>query len=150
MTNSPTFRRKTKDSVFTNLFKEIKYVLQLFKALHPEAQNVTADMINIITIENILVNDIYNDLGFMVGDQLIILVEAQSTWSINIIIRALLYLVKTYLDYMAKMHLNVYGSKDIYLPEPEIYVIYTGEKKLEKDSFSLSKCCGANKMDVWI
>ena len=38
-----------------------------------------------ITIYNVLVDGLYNDLGFRVGDRQIILVEAQSTWSVNII-----------------------------------------------------------------
>ena len=31
-----TPKRKIKDSVFTNLFQDKKYLLQLYKALHPE------------------------------------------------------------------------------------------------------------------
>jgi len=65
-----------KDSVFTDLFKNIKYTLQLYKALHPEDKNVTENDIIPITLENILLVDIYNDLGFQVKDKLLILVEA--------------------------------------------------------------------------
>ena len=32
-------KHKIKDSVFTNLFKEKKYLFQLYKALHPEDTN---------------------------------------------------------------------------------------------------------------
>ncbi len=39
-------------------------------------------------LENIFTDDIYNDLGFIKGDKLMVLVEAQSTWTANIIIRA--------------------------------------------------------------
>ncbi len=38
-------KRKIKDSVFTNLFQDKKYLLQLYKALHPEDSNVTEDEI---------------------------------------------------------------------------------------------------------
>ena len=34
MENIP--KRKIKDSVFTNLFQDKKYLLQLYKALHPK------------------------------------------------------------------------------------------------------------------
>ena len=54
-----------KDSVFTNLFKEKKYLVQLYHALHPERKGVTEDDIKEVTVSNVLVDDIYNDVGFM-------------------------------------------------------------------------------------
>ncbi len=139
MSEGPVFKRTAKDSVFTHMFQNRSYVLELYYALHPEAQDVTEDMIDIVTLENIMVNNIYNDLGFTVGDRLVILAEAQSTWSVNILIRALLYLAQTYHDYIEERKLNVYGSRRIDIPKPEIYVIYTGERKIEKDVYSLSE-----------
>lgn len=44
-------KRKIKDSVFTNLFQDRKYLLQLYKALHPEDHNVTEDEIIAIDVE---------------------------------------------------------------------------------------------------
>ena len=41
-------KRNTKDSVFTSLFREKKYVVELYNALFPEsAGTVTEDDINI-------------------------------------------------------------------------------------------------------
>ena len=80
-----------KDSVFTNLFQDKKYLIQLYKTIHPEDKDVTEAELKDITIHNILTDDIYNDLGFLVGDRLVILVEAQSTWTENIVIRSLIY-----------------------------------------------------------
>ena len=48
-----TPKRKIKDSVFTNLFQDKKYLLQLYKALHPEDNNVTEDEIDDITIKKV-------------------------------------------------------------------------------------------------
>lgn len=50
-----------KDSVFTDLFQDKKYLLQLYKALHPEDTDVTEDDLNDITIKNVLTDNIYND-----------------------------------------------------------------------------------------
>ncbi len=58
-------------------------------ALHPEDMETTEDELKDITIKNILVDACYNDLGFTVGDKIMILTEAQTTWTMNIIIRAL-------------------------------------------------------------
>ncbi len=142
-------KRGAKDSVFVHLFQDKKYVLQLYKALHPEDVDATEDMIEIITLENVLTDNIYNDLGFMIDKRLIVLVEAQSTWTANIILRALMYLAQTYHDYIAKEELNVYGSKTLDLPEPEMYVIYTGNKKIEKEAITLSEeFFGGRKTDL--
>ncbi len=47
--NTP--KRKIRDSVFTNLFQEKKYLLQLYKALHPEDGEATEDEIADITLK---------------------------------------------------------------------------------------------------
>ena len=136
--NTP--KRKIKDSVFTNLFQDKKYLLRLYKALHPEDGNVTEEDIKDVTIKHILVDADYNDLGFSVGGRLVILIESQSTWTLNIIIRALMYLIQTYHDFFKRTKQNLYGSKKVNMPKPELYVIFTGEKpKNPPDTISLSK-----------
>lgn len=128
-----------KDSVFTDLFGEPKYLLQLYRALHPEDHEVTEASISNVTIKNILLDQCYNDLGFQIGEKLVVLVEAQSSWTVNIIIRCLMYLAQTYQEYIERSGQNVYGSKKIELPKPELYVIYTGERKTKPDYLYLSK-----------
>ena len=54
-------KRTIKDSVFTNLFQDKKYLLQLYKALHPEDTDITEDKLTDITIKNVLTDNIYND-----------------------------------------------------------------------------------------
>ena len=57
---------------------------------------------------------------------LIILMEAQSRFSPNLAIRILLYLAETY-DRYAKAHeLNLYSTKAVKIPRPELYGVYTG------------------------
>ncbi len=133
-------KRTIKDSVFTDLFQDKKYLLQLYKALHPEDTDVTENDLNDITIKNVLTDNIYNDLGFTVGDKLMILVESQSSvWTVNIIVRALMYLVQTWHDYFERTKQNLYKSKKVKMPMPEIYVIFTGERKTRPSEISLSQ-----------
>ena len=106
---------------------------------HNKDTNATEEQLTYVTIENILINGLYNDLGFMVGNRLVILTEAQSTWSVNIIIRVLLYLAQTYHDYLAQTKQPLYTSKQVQIPEPEMYVIYTGERQERLAEISLSK-----------
>lgn len=134
-----TPKRTIKDSVFTNLFQDKKYLLQLYKALHPEDSDVTEDEIADVTLKHVLVDANYNDLGFSVGNRLMVLVESQSVWTFNIIIRALMYLAQTYHDYFKRTKQNLYGSKKVNMPKPELYVIYTGERNHVPDTMSLSE-----------
>ena len=41
--------------------------------------------------------------------------------------------------YINKMNLNIYGSKKVRLPRPELYVIYHGDRGDKPDEISLSK-----------
>ena len=132
-------KRTIKDSVFTDLFQNKKYLLQLYKSLHPE-DDVTEDDLTDVTIKNVLTDNIYNDLGFVVEDRLMIFVEAQSSvWTVNIIVRALMYLVQTWHDYFERTKQNLYKSKKVQMPIPEIYVLYTGERKTRPSEISLSQ-----------
>ncbi|MCD8215419.1 MAG: hypothetical protein LUC97_07255 [Clostridiales bacterium] len=80
-----------------------------------------------------------NDLGFAVKDKLFVLVEAQSTVSVNIIIRSFMYLARTYQEYFKAAKRDLYGSKPVKIPKPELYVVYTGDKKTRKDVITLSE-----------
>ena len=78
MKSEEVAKHTIKDSIFTNLFQDKKYLLQLYKTLHPEDTEVTEDELSDITIHNIMTNEIYNDVGFIVGEKLLILTEAQA------------------------------------------------------------------------
>jgi len=132
-----TAKREAKNTVFIDLFNIPKYRLMLFQALHPEMKNVKESDITQVTLNPVVLNLPYNDLGMLVKNKLLIFVEAQSTWSINILIRILLYLAMTYQNYIHDNELHVYGSGKLKLPEPEFYVIYTGKRKFESDIISL-------------
>ena len=138
-TEKTVVKRNIKDCVFTDLFGNKKYLRELYLALHPEDIDVTEDDLTDITIENVLTNALYNDLGFRVGSRFIILVEAQSTWSVNILVRSLLYVSTTYQQYIDERDFDVYASKKIDIPKPELYVIFTGDRKNRPKELQLSK-----------
>ena len=137
--NQSKAKKTAKDSIFRDLFENPKYLLQLYQVLHPEDRKVTEDQISSVTIQNVLLDQMYNDLGFVVKERLLLLVEAQSTWSKNIVIRVLLYLANTWKEYIQNKKLNIYGSGGMSLPKPELYVIYTGERKERPEWISLSE-----------
>ena len=129
--------RNSKNSIFLDLFSIPEYLLQLVQTLHPEMTDLKEDDIEILTLQSVFAVRAYNDLGVLVKNKLLILVEAQTTWSINILIRILLYLASTYHDYIHDKNINLYKEHKAEIPEPEFYVIYTGDKKINKDFISL-------------
>lgn len=50
-----------------------------------------------------------------------------------------MYMVQTYHDYFDRTKQNLYKSKKVKLPIPEIYVIYTGDRKTRPSEVSLAK-----------
>lgn len=154
-------RRTAKDSVFRDLFERRKYLMELYQVLHPEDKDISQADLEIVTIKNILLDQMYNDLGFKVRGRLLILAEAQSSWSVNILVRGLMYLVQTWQEYIQETGQSVYRSRKLDIPEPELYVIYTGERQNMPEYISLGEeffnghncfidirikiiCCGEN------
>ena len=132
-------KRTAKNSVFLDLFQDKKNLLKLYQTLHPEDTEATEDSLTDITIENVLTDNLYNDLGFIVHNRLMILVEAQSTWTMNILVRVLLYLAQSYHEYFQRTRQDYYKSRKVKMPKPELYVIFTGNKGQRPDKISLSR-----------
>lgn len=151
--NSITTNKKSKDSVFVNLFNDHNYVLQLYKELHPEDTKVTLNNINVTTLKSVLVNTIYNDLGFIVTEgeesKLVMLVESQSTWNPNMTLRMLFYLSQTYLDFLRQSKQSEHSNSRVKLPKPELYVVYSGDRKVPDEiSFKDDYFHGNSPLDL--
>ena len=131
--------RAIKDSVFRDLFETPQYLLELYKALHPEDETATEADLGNVTIKHVMFGKPYNDLGFTVRDRLLVMVEAQSTWSVNIVVRVLLYLAETWNEHINATNQSSYSSTKLKLPEPEFYVIYTGKRAGHPEYLALSE-----------
>ena len=131
--SEPKVKKTVKDSVFVKLFREQKYVLQLYKELHPEDVDVTADDIKTQSLNAVFVNTLYNDLGFTVEkngiSRFVFLVEAQSVWNNNMTMRMFIYLGATYNQYLRDKNIEITEKRKITLPAPELYVVYTGDDR---------------------
>ena len=139
MENESKLKRAGKDSIFIDLFHQPKYALELAKALNP-TMKLTENDIEFITLHSVLMVRPYNDLGLLVKDKLLICSEAQSTWSLNVLVRMFMYLAETYHRYIQNhKEMNLYGSKKIKIPSPKCYVIYTGQNKDCPEELSLAK-----------
>ena len=134
----PRIRYTVRDSVFSYLFHQPEYMRELYLTFHPEDTHVKESDCHAITLENVLTNGQYNDLGIMVRDKLLILVEAQTTFSENITFRIFLYLAETYRRYVEAQNWDLYSSRAITLPRAECVVIYAGDRKNVPEVLHLS------------
>ena len=140
--SSGKVNRETKNSVFLDMFGRKEYLLRLYRDLHPEDDSVSEDDLTVVTIDNVFTVKSYNDLGFMVAGsrrRLLVMVEAQSKWSTNVIIRIWDYLLDTIMNYFINNGDNLYESAKVEMPDVETYIVYTGKSepklfgKLDRD-----------------
>ncbi len=120
--------QRYKDSFFTALFREKKYAAMLYRELHPEDIRMKDDDVEIITLNNVFLIDMYNDAAFRVKDRLIVLVEHQSGFSYNMPLRMLFYVAEEYKRWLGRTGnlRKLHGKTLIKIPAPEFYVVYTG------------------------
>ena len=131
--------RQAKNSVFLNLFSRKEYQLRLYKELFPEDTTITENDLELVTLDNVLTIHPYNDLGLLARGRLIVLAEAQSTWSANIIFRLADYYYDSAMSYIVMKKADLYASTKVDIPDVEAFVIYTGKKKIEDDILSLNQ-----------
>ena len=144
----PELKHTVKDSVFSYIFRQPENVRELYRALHPEDTDIRDEDYRLITLENILTSGMINDFALLVRNTLIILIEAQSTFSINITLRILLYLAKTYKQYVEEHEYNLYGTKPVSIPRPELYMVYVGEPRELPEELRLSMLYGGGEGDL--
>ena len=131
--------RQAKNSVFIDLFTRKEYQLRLYKELFPEDTSVTENDLELVTLDNVLTVHPYNDLGLLARGKLIVLTEAQSTWSVNVIFRLADYYFDSAMSRIIMKEADLYGSVKVDIPDVEAFVIYTGKRKIENDVLSLNR-----------
>ena len=138
--NKPNYTLR--DSLFIDLFSDKMRLIQLYKSLIDDDREINPDDIEILTIQNIILRGIYNDLGFRVKDEIIILMEAQTTYTTNIVLRILFYLSETLKNYIIDSSENknlneLYNTKPRIIPKIKLFVVYTGDKAMQDHDLHL-------------
>ena len=132
-------KKNAKASVFTHLFNIPRYKRELYLSLHPKDKKIREKDIKTWTLASIFTNIQVNDLGLLVRNTILLLMEAQSIWTLNILPRIFEYLGESFNRYLIETKQNIYGSKKVKLPKPELYVLYTGNKNIKEKEISLKK-----------
>ena len=140
--------RRHKDRLFRYLFRDKKYLLELYNALH-DSNYEDPEELEVVTMEDVIFMKMKNDLSFIIGNSLN-LYEHQSTWNPNMPLRGLLYFTQQYEGLLEAGNSDLYGSKRIELPTPEYIIFYNGSGMEEdkrmlylSDSFSMGRGSGA-------
>jgi hypothetical protein len=143
--------RTYKDSVFSWLFSDPATLRELYGAITGIELPATVPII-INTLEEVLFKARINDISFIIGDKLVLLIEHQSTINENMPLRLLLYAARLYEKMTGEK--DIYREKQIPLPRPEFIVLYNGtapypdEKVLKlSDSYKDLQELGFSKED---
>lgn len=119
--------REHKDSVFTDLFNTDETakqnVLELYNALF-DTEYTDLEMINLVSLEQVLFMNFKNDVAFMVGNRRIVLSEHQSTVNPNLPLRNLMYIAREY-EKIVPVKAR-YKTGLVKIPTPEFIVFYNG------------------------
>jgi hypothetical protein len=117
--------------LFSALFNDPDRLRELYCAL--TGADLPPDMPVIVnTLQNVLFLGQVNDISFLVGSVLVVLIEHQSAINPKATesnprspaLRLLLYLAKIYEKIVSNR--NLYGSKLVKIPRPEFWVLYNG------------------------
>jgi len=112
-----------KNSVFSLLFSDPDVLRELYCAL----ENITLPPdtpVIVNTLRNVFYMDFINDVSFVIGGKLVVLLEHQSTINPNMGLRFLMYISRIY----EAMYENrmLYLTKRMCIPQPEFFVLYNG------------------------
>lgn len=121
------YNRTYKDMLFDKIFSDKKAILELYNAI-AQTEYQDESMVSVNTIRRAVFLGIENDKSFIIDDILNIY-EHQSTVNPNMPVRGLMYLSELYRQYIYENQLDIYGSKQVSLPQPIYIVFYNGEKK---------------------
>ena len=121
-----TVKRTYKDSLFRDIFHDEVRLAELSAGLLGEV--VEFSDIQLTTLDWTFFTGIRNDVGFLVKDCHIVLLEHQSTLNKNMPLRLLMYIAELYRQYVDDD--AVYRLARIPLPAPRFYVLYNGEEEM--------------------
>ena len=127
--------RNYRDSLFKFIFgnsEHKEFTLSLYNALTGRNHDNPDDLI-INTIHNILYIRMYNDVSFLISDELFLL-EQQSTGNPNIPFRMLEYCTSLLKSYVDQKNYNRYAYRMFALPAPHFIVFYNGDEKIPETS----------------
>ncbi|MDR2864243.1 MAG: Rpn family recombination-promoting nuclease/putative transposase [Spirochaetaceae bacterium] len=119
------------------IFSDSERLRELYNAISGSACDASVPL-EINTLSEVLFKDRKNDISFLLGNKIIVLIEHQSTISPNMPLRILGYATRIY-EKIIKDKQAIYRRTLLKIPRPEFYVLYNGPDEYpEKVSLKLS------------
>jgi len=125
--------RQYKSSVFADIMGIQEAALETYYAL----KNIKLPdntPVEIATLSDVMYLGQLNDVAFIIGNVIILLLEHQSTQTPNLPIRIFIYLGREYEKVLVKNNKELYSSTLLKIPRPEFYVLYNGRTRLRDDN----------------
>ncbi|MDR2865362.1 MAG: Rpn family recombination-promoting nuclease/putative transposase, partial [Spirochaetaceae bacterium] len=116
-----SINRNYKDSVFVRIFSNGERLRELYNAISDSAYDASVPL-EINTLSEVLFKDRKNDISFLLGNKIIVLIEHQSTISPNMPLRILGYATRIY-EKIIKDKQAIYRRTLLQIPRPEFYVL---------------------------
>ncbi len=142
-------KRKIKDDVFRTIFKEKKYLKELYYDISGE--KLEEKDIKILELKTSVISAVRNDISFIKKDgSAIILMEHQSSNSYNMDIRLLVYYVHLLEQYINKKYKEgLHHYKKIEIPKAEFYVLFNGNATMyDEEKYKTVITIGNRKIDL--
>ncbi|MBR3357446.1 MAG: hypothetical protein IKG46_06395 [Solobacterium sp.] len=133
-------QREYKDRLFRFLFGSSEHKdwsLQLYNILMG-TEFSDPDQLTLFTLENVLYKTWKNDIAMIGPDGRLLLVEQQSTPSVNLPVRMLSYVSQSLNKYLALTGRTWFDARPIEIPAPFFYTVYNGTIRLSAYTISLS------------
>jgi predicted transposase/invertase (TIGR01784 family) len=119
--------REYKNTLFRKLFGEKGTVLELYNAIRGTNYGPDTNM-SMVTLDDTMYIGPLNDVSFTIDNNLVVLIEHQSTVNENMPLRMLQYIAKSYEKLTDDA--DKYKCKRIKIPRPEFIVLYNGEEEV--------------------
>lgn len=129
-------QRQYKDRLFKAVFgrnteESKRWRLDLYNALN--GTNYTdPDALKLNTIEDVIYVTMYNDVSFLIDDQ-IVLYEQQSSHNQNMPLRGFLYFAQLYYKFLEENKKDPNRTGLIRIPAPKFVVLYNGPAEMPDD-----------------
>ena len=123
--------REYKNTVFVDLFSSWESPISLYNAISSSNVPENAKM-QVLQISNALYTSLKCDLSFTLENELVVIIEHQSTINQNMPTRLLLYIAMLYLNILDEQ--ARYARRLISIPTPRFFVLYNGDEKLPEIS----------------
>ncbi len=121
-------KKKATDPIFKELFSDKKYLLRLYRDLHPEDEKVTTDDITDVTHGHVIdseLDNLYNYLGFKVGSRLLLVFTLPGWIELNYVGNsALKFMPDSIKRLVESSQQNISGNEKSELSMPELYMVY--------------------------